>query len=194
MAKTETKIEKIEREYIIPLRWKVAKVPVYKRANKAVKAIREFIVRHMKIYDRDLKKVKIDKYLNQAIWLRSIKKPPEKIKVKAVKEGEIVKVELLEMPEKIKFRKQKEEKREKQGEEKKKPVKEEKPGEEKTEGEKKEIEEEKTEGEKKEETEKKASTIEAGKALEKAAAKQAKHIASGKMKEPKHKFRQALQK
>src|SRR3989344_4999175 len=163
MAKTETKIEKIEREYIIPLRWKVAKVPVYKRANKAVKAIREFIVRHMKIYDRDLKKVKIDKYLNQAIWLRSIKKPPVKIKVKAVKEGEIVKVELLEMPEKIKFRKQKEEKREKQGEEKK-------------------------------ETEKKASTIEAGKALEKAAAKQAKHIASGKMKEPKHKFRQALQK
>src|SRR3989344_833610 len=182
MAKTETKIEKIEREYIIPLRWKVAKVPVYKRANKAVKAIREFIVRHMKIYDRDLKKVKIDKYLNQAIWLRSIKKPPVKIKVKAVKEGEIVKVELLEMPEKIKFRKQKEEKREKQGEEKKKPVKEEKPG------------EEKTEGEKKEEKEKKASTIEAGKALEKAAAKQAKHIASGKMKEPKHKFRQALQK
>ncbi len=52
--KPETKIEKIEREYIIPLRIKWKKVPRYKRANKAIKAIKEFLVRHMKIRNKDL--------------------------------------------------------------------------------------------------------------------------------------------
>ena len=47
MAKTEIKTEKIEREYIIPLRrrWKI--VPRYKRTKKAVKAVKEFLVRNM---------------------------------------------------------------------------------------------------------------------------------------------------
>ncbi len=106
--KTET--QKIEREYIIPLRKEWAKVPRYKRAKKAIKAIRKFLVRHMKIYDRDLKKIKIDKYLNEEIWFRGIKKPPAKIKIKAIKEGEIVKAELAEMPKELEFKKKKEEK------------------------------------------------------------------------------------
>jgi large subunit ribosomal protein L31e len=81
MAKETKPTEKIEREYTIPLRhrWKI--VPTYKRANKAVKAIKEFLVRHMKIRDRDLDKIKVDKYLNEAIWARGIKHPPSKIKV-----------------------------------------------------------------------------------------------------------------
>jgi len=106
-TKTETKLE---REYIIPLRNKWKRVPRYKKANKAIKAIKEFLVRHMKLRDNDLSKVKIDKYLNEEIWFRGIRKPPSKIKVKAIKEGDIVKVELAELPVNLKFKKLREEK------------------------------------------------------------------------------------
>ncbi len=90
--------EKLEREYVIPLRNKWKRVPRYKRANKAVKAIKEFLAKHMKIRDRDLKKIKIDRYLNEEIWFRGIRKPPSRIKVKAVKENDVVKAELYELP------------------------------------------------------------------------------------------------
>ena len=62
--KSETKSgtqETIERIYVIPLRKKVKVVPRYKKANKAIRTIKEFLVRHMKIRDRDLRKIKIDK-------------------------------------------------------------------------------------------------------------------------------------
>ena len=84
MAKQETK-EKLEREYVIPLRDKIRPVPRYRKTPKAIKSIKEFIVRHMKVYDRDLRKVKIDKFLNESMWIRGIKHPTHKIKVKAVK-------------------------------------------------------------------------------------------------------------
>lgn len=100
---------KIEREYTIPLREKVMKVPGYKRAKKAIRTIREFLVKHMRVRDRDLNKIKVDKFLNQEIWRRGIKNPPHKIKVKVTKEGEIVKVESYELSEKLKFQKQREE-------------------------------------------------------------------------------------
>ena len=147
--KTDTKTEKIEREYIIPLREKCRVVPRYKKTNKAVKTIKEFLVRHMKIRDRDLNKIKIDKYLNEFVWFKGIKTPPFKIKVKAVKEGDIVRVELAGMLDKLKFKKTREEKQEKEATEKavkKKPVaEEEKPEEglEKQTEEKKEEEKEK---------------------------------------------------
>ena len=52
MAKKEAEPKvTLERTYIIPLRREWLKVPEYKRTNKAVKAIRQFIVRHMKIYE-----------------------------------------------------------------------------------------------------------------------------------------------
>ena len=59
--KTEPKTEKIEREYIIPLRARGKAVPRYKKTPKAIKTIKEFLARHMKIKDRDLSKIKIDK-------------------------------------------------------------------------------------------------------------------------------------
>lgn len=196
MAKTETKTEKIEREYIIPLRrrWKI--VPRYKRANKAIKTIKEFLVRHMKVRDRDLKKVRIDKYLNEAIWNRGIKNPPSKIKVKAIKENGIVRVELVEFSEKLKFKKLKEEKREKKAKEAGKKKKAEEKKEEVTEKateEVKKIETQETE-KKEEEKEKMAATIEAGKEMEKTAARQMKHEQKRKVKEPKRQRRMALQK
>ena len=70
MAKEESKII-LEREYTIPLRKEWRKVPEYKRANKAAKAIKEFMVRHMKNYDRDLKKIKIDILLNNELRVKS---------------------------------------------------------------------------------------------------------------------------
>lgn len=171
--------EKIEREYIIPLRhrWKI--VPRYQRTNKAVKAVKEFLVRHMKIRDRDLDKIKVDKYLNETLWHRGIKNPPAKIKVLAIKEGDIVRVKAVDMPENIKFKKLREEKVETQA----KKIAQKKKEEKKTE----EAETPKVEAEteKKEEKEKenKASVTEVGKEIEKEAAKKEKHTT--KVKSPK---------
>ncbi|HLF53693.1 MAG TPA: 50S ribosomal protein L31e [Candidatus Nanoarchaeia archaeon] len=95
--------ETTEREYVIPLRREFLKVPAYRRAGRAAKAIKKFIAKHMKIPERDLEKVKIDIYLNNKIWFRGKANPPSKIKVRARREGEIVKVELVETPEHVKF-------------------------------------------------------------------------------------------
>ena len=108
---TEPKII-LEREYIVPLRKGWLKVQEYKRASKAVKTLKEFIARHMKVYDRDLRKIKIDIILNNEIRFRGMKKPPAKIKVKAIKyDNEIVRVELVNLPKHIKFQKIREEKK-----------------------------------------------------------------------------------
>ncbi len=166
----------IEREYIIPLRrrWKI--VPRYQRTNKAVKAVKEFLVRHMKIRDRDLDKIKLDRYLNETLWHRGIKNPPAKIKVLAVKEGDIVKVTAVDMPQNIKFKKLREEKvigTAKQIAEKRK---EEKKAEE---AEAPKVEETKKE----EEKENKAAVVEAGTEMGKEAAKKEKHTT--KVQSPK---------
>lgn len=94
----------LEREYIVPLRKGWLKVPKYKRTNKAVKTLKEFIARHMKVYDKDLRKIKIDIILNNEIRFRGIKKPPSRIKVRAKKfEDNTVRVELVEVPKHIEF-------------------------------------------------------------------------------------------
>jgi len=94
----------LEREYVVPLRREWQKVPEYKRANKATKALKEFMVRHMKVYDRDLRKIKIDIYLNNEIRFRGMKKPLHKVKVKAIKYASgIVEVKLVQLPKHIEF-------------------------------------------------------------------------------------------
>jgi len=108
---TESKIEKIEREYIIPLRDRIRSVPRYKRTPKAVKTVKEFLAKHMGIRDRDLKKIRLDKYLNEALWYRGIKNPIHKIKVKAVKEGDIVRAYAVDLPSNLNFKKIREEKK-----------------------------------------------------------------------------------
>jgi len=184
----EKKTEKIEREYIIPLRAYYQHVPCYKRTPKAVKTIKEFLVRHMQIRDRDLNKVKINKYLNELMWLDGIKNPPHKIKVRAIKEGDIVKVEAVELPGVLDFKKKREEKISKKAKEeagKKKAKKEEKIN--SVENKKIQDEKKESEKEKKEEfEEKKEATIEGMEKLEKEEQKQAKHLVGGKNKEPKH--------
>jgi len=110
----ESKSEnKLEREYTIPLRKKSRVVPRYRKTPKAIKTIKEFLARHMKIENRDLNKVKIDKNVNEFMWARGIRKHPHKIKVKVMKDGENVRVELVDYPNKLKFKKLREEKRKK---------------------------------------------------------------------------------
>ena len=139
-AKTDEPKQLLEREYIVPLRKGWLKVPKYKRANKAVKTLKEFIARHMKIYDSDLRKVKIDIVLNNELRFRGMKKPPAKIKVKAIKfDDGIVRVELVDLPEHIKFARLREDKSKKNEVKKEKKVEEEK----KEEGEEEEVKEEK---------------------------------------------------
>jgi large subunit ribosomal protein L31e len=175
---TENKTDKLEREYIIPLRHRWQIVPRYKRAKKAVRSIREFLVRHMKIRDRDLDKIKLDRYLNEMVWSRGIRNPPARIKVKAVKEGDIVRVELAEMPEKMRFKKLREERTETKA----KKVAEKKKEEKKAEEAEKPATEEVSE-KKEEEKENKAAIVEVGKEIQEQEAKKAKHTT--KVKSPK---------
>jgi large subunit ribosomal protein L31e len=181
------------KEYIVPLRKKFLKTPKYKRAPKAIKALKKFVARNMKLRDRDLRKVKIDKYLNEEIWFRGIRKPPVKIKIKVKKiEDGNIRVELAELSERAKWKEKKEEKikeemKEKKEEKAKKAEEEEK--EEKPEEEK----EEKPEEEKKEEEEKEKATIEAGLKSAKKKAKEIRHeVKEKKIKRPL--VRKALEK
>jgi len=101
----------LEREYIVPLKKGVLNVPHYRRAKKAVRVLKEFMVKHMGVRDRDLRKVKVDINLNNEIWFRGIKKPMNKIKVKAKKIDGIVYVELAEIPEYVGYKIAREERR-----------------------------------------------------------------------------------
>ena len=80
---------KLERTYTIPLRRDFAKVPKYKRSKRAIKHIKDFIVKHMKTED-----VKLGKSLNEKVWMHGIKNPPGKVTVKAIKNEDVVTVEL----------------------------------------------------------------------------------------------------
>jgi len=175
MAKEKTKEPKIilEREYIVPLRSEWLKVPVYKRANKAVKALKQFMVQHMKIYDRDLRKIKIDNVLNNEIRFRGMKKPPARIKVLAKKyDNDTVRVELVDIPVHVKFSRLREEK-EKALIDKKTPKKEETKAVKETKPE--ETEEKKTEAKEKEEASK-----DEGLKLAKEQAKEQRHVTKEK--------------
>lgn len=130
------------KEYIIPLRREWLKIPRYRRAGRAIKAIKEYIAKHMKVPDRNTDLVRVDMYLNQEVWFKGRKSPPAKIKVKAHKEGDTIVVELAEMPKELEFQKARHEKRHKPAEQPKAaPAPAEAPAEEKTEEEKKDEEE-----------------------------------------------------
>jgi large subunit ribosomal protein L31e len=109
MAKKEEKKIILERTYIIPLRRECKKVAGYRKAEKAIKHVREFLARHMQVREEPNKKIKLSKFLNEAVWFRGIKKPPAKIKVKAIKysTGD-VEAELAELPKKAQIAKAKE--------------------------------------------------------------------------------------
>jgi len=175
----------LEREYVVPLRRGFLNVPRYKRAKKAVKTLKEFLAKHMKVENRDLSKIKIDMYLNNEIWFRGIKKPCPKIKVKAKKIDGIVFVELAELPDVVKYAKARADKQKLKAAMAKvkapKKTKEEKEG-------------EKTKEEKKEESEKEKSSVEAGLVRQEKAAKTAQHTTKGAHKQKTMPVRKALKK
>ena len=85
--------EDIERDYIIPLR-ATKMAPRTRRAKRAIKEIREYVMRHMKVEEE---KVWIDTTLNEKIWENGIQNPPNKVKVKVVKfDDGLVEVTLTE--------------------------------------------------------------------------------------------------
>ncbi|MEM4648141.1 MAG: 50S ribosomal protein L31e [Candidatus Pacearchaeota archaeon] len=89
----------MERIYTINLYKEWKNVPYWKRTKRCINAIRKFLSRHMKTSPD---KVKISIWLNMEIWKNSIKNPPRKIRVKAIKDEKgIVNVELLEKPKKL---------------------------------------------------------------------------------------------
>ncbi|MFP4567798.1 MAG: 50S ribosomal protein L31e [Candidatus Woesearchaeota archaeon] len=79
----------IERTYTIPLRADFVKVPKYYRAKRAMSCIKKYIAKHMKTEN-----VKLGNVLNEQVWARGIRNPPGKITVKAIKQGDLVTVEL----------------------------------------------------------------------------------------------------
>lgn len=167
--------EKIEREYIIPLRRKVKRAVIYKKTPKAIKSVKEFLAKHMKVENRDLKKVKLDKFLNEALWYRGIRNPIHKIKVKAVKENGIVIAHAVDLPTRLRFKKIRFDRK---SAEAKAQADEIKKIQEKTIKEAAEKTKEKAEETKeklKEEKEKKAAVVETGEAKEKELAREAKH-------------------
>lgn len=91
----------MERQYTIPLRMAGHKVPIFLKTRKAVKTIRSFTMRHMKVND-----VKIGRYLNLKLWERGNTHPPAKVQVnievvsekKGNKEFKFARVELIGAP------------------------------------------------------------------------------------------------
>ncbi len=71
----------VERIYTINLR-RTREVSRTKRAAYAMRIIRKFVARHMHV---DPSQVKISNEVNEAVWARSIEKPPRKIKVRVAK-------------------------------------------------------------------------------------------------------------
>jgi len=90
-----------EKFYTIPL-GKAWISPRKKRAPKAVRIIRGFVEKHMKIRteaegEEEAEFLVISNEVNEKIWSRGIEKPPRKIRVRAVKDKEgVITVHLAE--------------------------------------------------------------------------------------------------
>ena len=101
-AKPPTREEKVEEEeiveervYTIPL-GKCWIAPSNRRASRALRVIRSFVVKHMKLEARgkeeegeeEPKRLVIDNDVNERVWGRGMQKPPRKIRVRAAKDKE----------------------------------------------------------------------------------------------------------
>ncbi len=106
----------IERIYTIPLRREFLKVPKYKRAKKSVKAVKEFLIKHMKSTD-----VAVGNSINLEIWKHGAENPPHHIKVSVKKEKDgKVRAELFgAKPKKEETKKEKKAKKQEKAEKKK---------------------------------------------------------------------------
>jgi large subunit ribosomal protein L31e len=85
-----------ERVYTIPLR-RAWIMPPNKRAPRAIRMIKAFIQRHMKVGEEAVKeeeeekeggRIIISNEVNEEIWSRGIEKPPRKLRIRAAKDEE----------------------------------------------------------------------------------------------------------
>ncbi len=81
-----------ERIYTIPLS-RAWITPRRKRAPKAVRLVKDFIERHMKVGARageegEAGRLVVSNEVNEKIWSRGIEKPPRRVRVRAVKDVE----------------------------------------------------------------------------------------------------------
>jgi large subunit ribosomal protein L31e len=83
-----------ERTYTVPLA-KAWIVPPNKRTSRAVRMLRSFMIKHMKLEARkegeteeeeEPKQLIISNEVNEKMWERGIEKPPRKIRVRAAKD------------------------------------------------------------------------------------------------------------
>ena len=101
-AKPPPREEKVEEEeiveervYTVPL-GKCWIVPPNKRAPRAMRMIRSFVMKHMKLEARgekgeeeeEPKRLIISNEVNAQVWRRGIEKPPRKIRIRAAKDKE----------------------------------------------------------------------------------------------------------
>ncbi len=66
----------MEKNFIVPLRREFQKAPIYARTKRAVKAVREYLIKHMKNED-----VRLGRHINMYIWQNGNRNPPHKIEV-----------------------------------------------------------------------------------------------------------------
>ena len=95
-ARKEERVEEEiveEKVYTIPLS-RAWISPRQKRAPRAIRLVKSFIQRHMKVREEALEegeegeRVVISNEVNEKIWGRGIQKPPRKIRVRAAKDKE----------------------------------------------------------------------------------------------------------
>ncbi|MEW6035379.1 MAG: 50S ribosomal protein L31e, partial [Candidatus Micrarchaeota archaeon] len=98
---------KLERIYTVPL-GEAYEAVRRKRTPRAVKILREFIGRHMKA---DGERIVLSQALNTHLWVRSIQKPPRRVKVRLIKDEGFVRAYLAD--EKVEEPKKKDAKEEK---------------------------------------------------------------------------------
>ncbi len=73
-----------ERIYTVPLS-KAWISPRTRHSPRAIRILKSFVMKHMKIDDDS---IKITNEVNEKIWARGIQKPPRKIKVRVTKDSE----------------------------------------------------------------------------------------------------------
>ncbi|MCW4005073.1 MAG: 50S ribosomal protein L31e [Candidatus Bathyarchaeota archaeon] len=82
-----------EKTYTIPLS-KALLMPPRKRSPRAMRILKAFVVKHMKMQTRpeeegdEVPKLVVTNEVNECIWGRGIEKPPRKIRVRATKDSE----------------------------------------------------------------------------------------------------------
>jgi len=81
---------KLERIYTVPLGDAYETVR-NKRTPRAIKILRAFIARHMK---SDGARIVLSENLNKHLWVRSIQKPPRRVKVRLIKDEGVVRAYL----------------------------------------------------------------------------------------------------